>query len=281
MNSTTGNLEKVGEKPLKSWRRQYWLFAAIPALGLYAFEALKVSSFDTVRAPNTGLITQLLLMFGFFALWTLVPRVIWDVRHRASGVSWLNGTDRMIGALAVAGVALSAAHLMILAVILRVLHSPPGWNAVHLMVSFGEVWVGYAGFWFILYALACLVIFGLTRKEPEAWPMRIEVRQNGKAYSIALSEIYWVEASKNYVVFHTARGGYTLRKSLSDIAGELGPQFLQSHRSALVNAAFVRAVEAVNAGDAYRVMLSSGASAPLSRRRLKAFKSLVKQQPVA
>lgn len=264
-----------------TWHRRYWLIAAVPALALYAFEAAKVSSFEAVRAPNVSLAVQLAVMLAFFTAWVATPRVIWAIRRHAGRLSWISSDARLIGVLGTAGLIMSAVHLLALAFILRVFYSPPGWNAGHLLQSFTEVWLAYAGFWFILYALACLVILVVTRKLPRPQQVRIEVRQNGKAHTIGAAEIYWIEASGNYLQLHTARGMFTLRKSLSAISGEVGPGFLKSHRGALVNACHVRAIEPVGAHDSYRVLLSSGASAPLSRHRLRGFRNLVKTQPVS
>ncbi|GJL93005.1 MAG: hypothetical protein DHS20C04_26640 [Hyphococcus sp.] len=256
------------------------MIAAAPVFALYTMEALKIAAFEATRAPNVGLSAQLALMFLFFLAWAAAPRTVWALMRKAEDVPAFQSWPPRVLMVALAGAAMSVVHLFGLAVILRMLHSPPGWTAAHLAHSFAEVWIGYAGYWFLLYALACIIIFAAFWK-PHRAATRIEVQKGGMNHSVGLNEIYWIEAGGNYVQLHTARGAYTVRKSLAAIAPEMGMDFIKSHRGALVNAAHVRAIEPLDGHNAYRVLLSSGASAPLSRRRLREFRKFVKEHPVS
>lgn len=266
--------------PPRSWRAHYWIFAAAAPIALYGFEAIKIISFEATRAPNVSLAVQLSVFLLFYAAWSAAPRVVWALLYGAQNAPWLKSMRGQAVAIGIAGLMMSAAHMFLLAIILRVFHSPPGWNAGHLIHSFGEVWVGYIGFWITLYALASVVIFAVGRFDPTP-AERLEVRQNGKTHSLGLDEIFWAQADGNYVQLHTSRGAFTLRKTLSAIAAELGPNFLRSHRGALVNALHVQAIKPAGSGDAYEVLFSSGAKAPLSRRRLKTFRELIRTKPVS
>ena len=63
------------------------------------------------------------------------------------------------------------------------------------------------------------------------------------------------------------------RLSLSAAQRELGDGFVRTHRSWAINAAHVRELRSVGAGD-YEVELASGIKAPLSRRFPEALERL-------
>ena len=256
------------------WQPGYWAVASIPALLLFGFEATQVLIFETTRAPNVSTIAQLALMFAFFGAFVAVPWLVWRVSKTSSPRAHLGIVLR----LAPLGLVLSVAHLALLALILRVMHSPPGWGFSHLLNSFFEVWLGNAGLWFIVYAATCgAVLFRLSRDRVARPTSRIEVRQGKRTVMLRVDEIVWIEACGNYVELHSVRGNYLLRKSLDAMDGELREVgFVRSHRRALVNTRHVRSV--LNDGrQTYRIELTDNHQAPLSQRRSKQFKRLLSQ----
>lgn len=261
------------------WRPQYWLMAAAPALVLYVFYFFESVSLETIRAPNVSLAGQLAVMFLFHASWVFTPRLIWAARPQPSGER-ATRMARCISRLFAMGLGLSIIYMFALAVIMRAFYSPPGWGPGDLARSTYELWLGDGKIWGLLYALTSVVILRAARARPEparlAAPAagRMEARRNGKLHSIAVSEIFWIESAGNYVQLHTARGAFLLRKTLAAIEAELGDAFARSHRSALVNAGLVRAIKPDGGG--YRIELAGGQTAPLGRRRLAAFKELLR-----
>lgn len=124
------------------------------------------------------------------------------------------------------------------------------------------------------YVLFGLVFWGLETllapraKPPQADPAPLlEVRDGAQTLYLPIAEILWVEAAGNYVELHALGGrNILMRATLASLAQRLeGEGFLRVHRSRLVNAAFVSAVENLPAGDA-TVVLNDGARIAASRR---------------
>lgn len=250
------------------WKARYWVYAAVPGLVAYAFEAAQIYAFEATRAPNVGLAAQLVALLMFFMAFIFVPRAVWAIARSENSPA---GRGIRLG---IAGLVMSVAHLLMLAFILRVLHSPPGWGATHLLHSLMETWLGNAGIWLLVYAGCCgviLTVFSQRRQKPK----RILIHQGNRQVPLDVHEILWLEAAGNYVDLHCRGGQYVIRRTLADLERELGPAgFIRSHRKALVNAEAVRAIRS-RSGESPVVELDEGQTAPLSRRRLTEFRKLV------
>jgi hypothetical protein len=95
----------------------------------------------------------------------------------------------------------------------------------------------------------------------------LEVRDGAQTLYLPIAEILWIEAAGNYVQLH-ALGGRTIlmRATLASLAQRLdGAGFTRIHRSRLVSAAAVSAVENQPAGDAI-LLLKDGSRVTASRR---------------
>jgi len=124
-----------------------------------------------------------------------------------------------------------------------------------------------------------LSVFKTTNTE-QAKPTRFEVRHNGKIISVLLTDIYWVKAAGNYAELYTKTGTYTVRQTLKQVREQLPKaMFLPSHRSALVNSRHVQAIEPDPESGSYYISLTGDNQAPLSRRNLTPFKTLLKSAP--
>ena len=247
-------------------------------MALFAFEALKISSYAATRAPNVEVTTQLALMLTFYGAGVFTPRLCWQTAAlvmNGEKSDW-KGVFLWVAGL---GFLLSVVHLLFLAFILRIMYSPPGWGLSHLLHSLGEVWLGNAGMWLMVYAVVASAILYVLSEKPlcDSSPTRYEIRENGKVLSIPITDIYWIKAAGNYVELHTERGITMARKTLSQIEKEIGASILfKSHRSALVNGRHVLAIKPLDRGGGFIVQLSNDEEAPLSRRRLSAFKEFLK-----
>ncbi|GJL95651.1 MAG: hypothetical protein DHS20C05_20560 [Hyphococcus sp.] len=269
----------VEEPSATSWRRIYWLYAAIIPLTLYAFDATRIIFYHIARSPNVGLAAQLSLTFLFYGLWILVPRLIWPLAVQA--VSRASRWGKKLIPIAGFGLALAVFHLLVLTYSRLIMYSRAAfqWEPIHILHIYGGVWLRFGGIWILAYMIyAAAIFYILTRTHPKPPPpARYEVRENGKTLSIPLEEIYWIKAAGNYVELHTTRGVTMVRKTLNQISQELsGGEFLKSHRSALINGRHVVAIKPREDTTGYSVQLSNETEAPLSRRRLKAFKDLLK-----
>lgn len=256
------------------WIAHYWLLAAVIPLVFFAFDAITTSAYPTKQAPNVSLSVQLGLKLGFYALWIIVPRIIWSSVAREA-VLPAQDQARLLLRLLLTGAGLCATHLLVLTVLLRVMYSPPGWGVTDLVYSFGEVCLSNAAMWMMAFGIASAVVVYHIRSHSILEPVRkrLEVRQNGKAWSVPLVEVFWIKATGNYAELHTARGIMLIRRPLAQISAEIGDdKFIQSHRSALINARHVVAIKPQEGGSGYLVQLANGESAPLSRRNLVDFK---------
>lgn len=97
-------------------------------------------------------------------------------------------------------------------------------------------------------------------------PDRIAVRSGRGLQFVPLADIAWVESADYCVDLHVADRTHTLRRSMASIEAELEPAgFCRVHRTAIVNLAHVRALEAGIDGEA-EVVLRNGQRLPTSRR---------------
>ena len=103
--------------------------------------------------------------------------------------------------------------------------------------------------------------------------MTIRVRR--RMFSLPVSDIAWIEGASQYSRVHAKSGEFLLSRSLSSLECELDPaQFFRIHRSAIVNAAYVR--EVMSRGDGrYNVYLQGGEALPLGRARREMLQKLL------
>jgi DNA-binding LytR/AlgR family response regulator len=102
----------------------------------------------------------------------------------------------------------------------------------------------------------------------------IDIRDGKRLLRVPIHEIAAIRAAGNYVEFVLTDDRRPLaRQSLSVAHRELGDGFVRTHRSWAINAAHVRQLRALGAGD-YEVELGCGIKAPLSRRFPEALKRL-------
>ena len=262
------------------WQHSYWLVAAIPALLLFGSDGLEILMYDHARAPNAGVAGQLTLMLLFYAVWPLVPWSIWQIirQHNLSSDASTPPSQNLAIRLGLFGVVSNLLHMMLLAVVLRTLYSPSGWGLLHLVDSVVELWIQHAGLWYFVYLVFCLGIYRfVTRnygRDKEISSLVFKVRSGTKIVPVDIADVSWVEACGNYVQLHTKSGVFLVRRSLATIEQETKDHsMVRSHRGALVNTAFVSAVVRNSVDGQYRIELSSGEFAPLSRRRLAVFKT--------
>lgn len=254
------------------WQPHYWLLAFLVGMVLYAFEAVQIMVFTHFQAPNVSLITQLILTFLFYALWTFVPRLIWIVFDKTDARGKKPGYN--FAGLVIVGLVLSVLHLGLLALSKLYMHAQINWGAAQWLTSTAELWLGYSGFWMIAYGLAALVIYLVRARIRRRPSLKIEVRKNGRVFVLMPENILWIEAAGNYIQIYATSGMFTLRGSLAKIEADMGEDdFFRAHRQALVNVKHVNSIK--SSADSYAVELTDGTTAPLSRRKMTELKSLL------
>lgn len=89
------------------------------------------------------------------------------------------------------------------------------------------------------------------REAPAAWKStRIAIKANGKVVLVDSAEILVVEAQGNYALLRQKNGSHLVREQISVLAEKLGLYgIIRIHRSVLVNAAHVEAVESLLTGE--------------------------------
>jgi two-component system LytT family response regulator len=92
------------------------------------------------------------------------------------------------------------------------------------------------------------------------------IRTRGRITFVALSEIEWIETSRNYVRVRTKGAWHTVREPLSSFAARLDAlQFVRVSRSCMVNLDRVREFRRQENGQ-YSVILDDGTRLTASRR---------------
>jgi two-component system LytT family response regulator len=95
---------------------------------------------------------------------------------------------------------------------------------------------------------------------------RLVIRTRGRIAFVAMSEIEWVETSRNYVRVRAKGVWHTMREPLSTFASRLDPlQFVRVSRSCIVNLDRVREFRR-QANGQYSVLLDDGQRLVASRR---------------
>ena len=94
---------------------------------------------------------------------------------------------------------------------------------------------------------------------------RLVIRTPGQLLFLNVSDIDWIEAASYYACLHVGRDTHILRRTLSELEGDLGDGFIRIHRSIIVNVERIQGIELQSAGE-YEVVLKSGVRLRLSRR---------------
>ena len=95
---------------------------------------------------------------------------------------------------------------------------------------------------------------------------RLLVEENGRGTLLALNQIDWAEADRNYVKLHVGSHTYTVRGTIEEMERKLDrEQFLRINRSSLLRIDFVRELRKWSHGE-YQVLLQSGQTLMWTRR---------------
>jgi len=102
---------------------------------------------------------------------------------------------------------------------------------------------------------------------PPPPPNRIAIRDGARLELVDPAEIDWIRAEGYYAQLHIGRREILVREPLAELEARLGPaRFVRIHRSAIVNADRVRAVERLGRGE-LAVVLADGTRMRVSRGR--------------
>lgn len=111
--------------------------------------------------------------------------------------------------------------------------------------------------------------------ESRAFEKDIWAERRGDFVPIRVTDIFWVEAERDYVKLHTADASFLLRETLSNMENRLDPeQFIRIRRSAVVRRDKIAGVRRPGYGD-FRVRLTSGAELRVGRTFVKHLRAIM------
>jgi two-component system LytT family response regulator len=94
---------------------------------------------------------------------------------------------------------------------------------------------------------------------------RFPVRENDRVRFVAAEEVDWIEADGTYVVLHAGASRHRVRETLRALCDVLDREtFAQAHRSAILNLAHIREMQAWFGGD-YIAVMRNGEEVKVSR----------------
>lgn len=110
-------------------------------------------------------------------------------------------------------------------------------------------------------------------KQIEVYPARILIKANRKMLFVDVADIYWLEASGDYIKVHLKSNYYLINDSLNNFEKMLDPEiFIRVHRSYIVNAKFIKEFKPYFNGE-YILLLANGREVKLSR----SYKDIIKK----
>jgi len=105
---------------------------------------------------------------------------------------------------------------------------------------------------------------------------RIAIRAEQGIYFLRVSNIDWVEASRNYLRLHAGGQQHVLRETLKKFQERLDPaRFLRVHRSVIINIDFIQRLEPWFHGE-YMVVLRDGTQLTSSRNYSEQLRALLR-----
>lgn len=109
-------------------------------------------------------------------------------------------------------------------------------------------------------------------------PEILLVKKMGKEFLIRTREIQWAESAGNYLNLHVNNEVYPMRTTLTEFASQSSTHgFIRTHRSQIINVAWINHIEKLPSGDA-NIEMRDGASLKLSRRYKSDFESFISSQ---
>jgi two-component system, LytTR family, response regulator len=112
-------------------------------------------------------------------------------------------------------------------------------------------------------------------KELEVYPSRILVKTNKRMLFVNTDDIYWLEASGDYVKINLKSNNYLINESLSNFEKTLDPDiFIRVHRSHIVNVNFITEFKPYFNGE-YILVMGNGQEVKLSRSYKDKIKTLL------
>jgi len=210
---------------------------------------------------------ELTSFLGFLAVAPLVLAL--SLRLRPPRLSW----PAALGTHVFLTLPFSLSHVAIMVALRHALYwvqsdsySAAGTWIEVLVYEYRKDLISYAVLALLPHVAARLVDSGGAPPASPQADHRIEVRDGTRILRLAPADVEWAQAAGNYVELYGRFGTLLHRQTVAALAEELKPHgFARIHRSRIVRAAAIEAVETRPSGD-FEVSLASGAKVGGSRR---------------
>jgi two-component system LytT family response regulator len=104
----------------------------------------------------------------------------------------------------------------------------------------------------------------------QTYTERILITENERSFFVAISDIAWIEASRNYLMIHVGAKSHTMRGTLDAFSKKLNPaEFVRVNRSAIIRLDSIRELQPWFHGE-YKIIMKDGATIPWTRRYVTA-----------
>ncbi len=108
---------------------------------------------------------------------------------------------------------------------------------------------------------------------PATYPEKILVQTGNRLVTVAVSEIYWIDAEGDYAKLITAKASHLSNYGIGALETRLNPkQFIRVHRSAMINLHFVREIQ--KHISSYDVIMQNGDVVRVSRSYMDRIREL-------
>jgi len=108
----------------------------------------------------------------------------------------------------------------------------------------------------------------------EKYLTRILIKETKRIFFVKINEVYWFEASGDYVTLHTATKNHLINYRLNELEEKLNPEkFVRIHRSTIINVDFILEFEPHFNGE-YFITLENKARLKMSRTFRDGLKTL-------
>ncbi|MFY8001525.1 MAG: LytR/AlgR family response regulator transcription factor [Candidatus Kapaibacteriota bacterium] len=90
------------------------------------------------------------------------------------------------------------------------------------------------------------------------YPVRYAFKTRGRIYFVDVEDVDWIEADRNYALFHVSGLTHVLRTAFGELAEQLDPvRFLRIHRSAIVRKSGIQEIRK-RSERSYQIVLRNG-----------------------
>jgi two-component system, LytTR family, response regulator len=120
-----------------------------------------------------------------------------------------------------------------------------------------------------------LKTYNQLRSAEGQFKSRILIKEKKRYFLVELDDIYFFEASGDYVVVHKQKNTHLINDSMNNIERKLDPQqFIRIHRSTIINISYIDSLQPYFNGE-FHITMKNGEKLKLSRNYREKIKSII------